>query len=259
MYALQKVLLVIDMQQIRCILACFVLLALASSALAREGGLRVGLADDYPPLCYVDGAGRRHGFEYDLARDLCRQLGRSCVWTFTTQEKLLEGLRDGSLDMIFAQRRGAAGQEDLLYSRAYYHSRPMCIGRPDGPDPGTPGVRIGVHRGSPLELWAGRSWPGAVIRSGSVGEMIQRLRAGDIDILFVNDLVGYAFLLTPEGQPFDRLNEPVIVDRKSFGSRVAVRRDRPELLDAVDKGLKALLYSGELHNRSRKYFQFIIY
>ena len=40
---------------------------------------------------------------------------------------------------------------------------------------------------------------------------------------------------------------------------VAVRAGRPELLDAVNRALKALLYSGELHNRSRSYFQYIIY
>ena len=51
--------------------------------------LRVGLSDDYPPLSYMDGDGQRRGFEYDLADSLCRRLGRTCIWTFTTQEKLL--------------------------------------------------------------------------------------------------------------------------------------------------------------------------
>ena len=35
--------------------------------------------------------------------------------------------------------------------------------------------------------------------------------------------------------------------------------DLNELLDAVNRALKALLYSGEFHNRSRSYFQYIIY
>lgn len=40
---------------------------------------------------------------------------------------------------------------------------------------------------------------------------------------------------------------------------MAVRAGRPELLDAVNRALKALLYSGERHNLSRSYFQYIIY
>lgn len=111
--------------------------------------LHVGLTDEYPPLSYVDANGQRRGFEFDLAADLCRRLGRTCVWTFGTQEKLLRGLRDGSLDLIFAQRLEPK-QEGLLYSTPYYHSRAMCIGRPGGRGPDEAGARIGVYRGSVL-------------------------------------------------------------------------------------------------------------
>lgn len=251
-------LLVIDMRQIRCLFLCICLLCAASSAVAGGEPLRVGLADDYPPLSYTDGAGQRMGFEYDLAQDLCRHLDRPCIWTFATQEELLQGLRDGSLDMIFSQRRDPEGK-DLLYSRAYCHSRPMCIGRAHGPGPDDAGTRIGVYRDSLLEKLARKFWPGATIVSGSVGGMIRQLREGGIDVLFINDLAGYAFLLADGGQPFEPLEVPMIVDRETFGQRVAVRRCCPELLKDVDSGLKSLLYSGELHNRSRKYFQYIIY
>lgn len=76
---------------------------------------------------------------------------------------------------------------------------------------------------------------------------------------FEYDLAGYAFLLTDQGQEFDRLDVPFDAETKVTGSRVAVRTDRRDLLDAVNRALKALLYSGELHNRSRNYFQYIIY
>ena len=82
---------------------------------------------------------------------------------------------------------------------------------------------------------------------------------GSIDVLFINDLAGYAFLLTDEGLEFDRLDVPFDAETRATGSCVAVRAGRPELLDAVNRALKALLYSGELHNRSRSYFQYIIY
>lgn len=232
-------------------------LCLAAAPAAGEA-LHVGLTDDYPPLSYIDREGQRRGFEYDLADSLCRRLGRSCVWTFATQEKLLQGIRDGSLDLIFAQRLEPR-QEGLLYSTPYYHSRAMCIGRPGGVGPREAGARIGVYRGSVLEQRARSFWPGATIVTGSVGELIRRLQRGEIDVLFINDLAGYAFLLTDQGQEFDRLDVPFDAETKVTGSRVAVRTDRRDLLDAVNRALKALLYSGELHNRSRNYFQYIIY
>lgn len=102
-------------------------------------------------------------------------------------------------------------------------------------------------------------WPEADIVTGSVQELIRRLRQGSIDVLFINDLAGYAFLLTDEGLEFDRLDVPFDAETRATGSCVAVRAGHPELLDAVNRALKALLYSGELHNRSRSYFQYIIY
>ena len=102
-------------------------------------------------------------------------------------------------------------------------------------------------------------WPEADIVTGSVQELIRRLRQGSIDVLFINDLAGYAFLLTDEGLEFDRLDVPFDAETRATGSCVAVRAGRLELLDAVNRALKALLYSGELHNRSRSYFQYIIY
>ncbi|WP_296988941.1 ABC transporter substrate-binding protein [uncultured Desulfovibrio sp.] len=243
------------MQQFLISALCLCLCLAASPAVGEA--LHVGLTDDYPPLSYIDREGQR-GFEYDLADSLCRRLGRSCVWTFATQEKLLQGIRDGSLDLIFAQRLEPR-QEGLLYSTPYYHSRAMCIGRPGGVGPGDAGARIGVYRGSVLEQRARGFWPGATIVTGSVGELIRRLQRSEIDVLFINDLAGYAFLLTDQGQEFDRLDVPFDAETKVTGSRVAVRTDRRDLLDAVNRALKALLYSGELHNRSRNYFQYIIY
>lgn len=236
-----------------CLCACLLPLHAAGEA------LRVGLSDDYPPLSYTDAQGRRAGFEYELAQALCRRLGRSCSWTFAPQEQLLRSLKDGRLDMIFAQRLEPE-QSGLLYSRPYYHSRAMCVGRPGGRRPGDPGARIGVYRGSALEQHAAAAWPGAVIVSGSVGEMIAKLQRGEIDVLFINDIAGYAFLLRPEGREFDRLEEvPTSTVQRTSGSRVAVGEGRERLLKAIDRELKRLLYSGELHNLSRIYFHYIIY
>lgn len=246
------------MQQVLPLLFCLCVCLLPLHAAAGEE-LRVGLSDDYPPLSYTDAQGRRAGFEYELAQALCRRLGRPCSWTFAPQEQLLRGLRDGSLDLIFSQRLEPE-QAGLLYSRPYYHSRAMCVGRPGGRGPGDAGARVGVYRGSALEQYAAAAWPGAVIVSGSVGEMIAKLQRGEIDVLFINDIAGYAFLLRPEGQEFDRLEEvPTFTVQRTGGSRVAVGEGRERLLKAVDRELKRLLYSGELHNLSRIYFHYIIY
>lgn len=61
------------------------------------------------------------------------------------------------------------------------------------------------------------------------------------------------------GLEFDRLDIPFDAETRATGSCVAVRAGRHDLLAAVNRELKTLLYSGELHNRSRNYFQYIIY
>ena len=82
------------MQQFLISVLCLCLCLAATSAAASGGDLRVGLSDEYPPLSYIDEDGQRRGFEYELADSLCRRLGRTCVWTFTTQADLVQGLRD---------------------------------------------------------------------------------------------------------------------------------------------------------------------
>ena len=214
----------------------------ATSAAASGRALRVGLSDEYPPLSYIDEDGQRRGFEYELANSLCRRLGRTCVQTFTAGGPGA-GLRDGSFDLIFAQRLEPK-QEGLLYSTPYYHSRAMCIGRPGGRGPEEAGARIGVYQGSVLVQRARGFWPEADIVTGSVQELIRRLRQGSIDVLFINDLAGYAFLLTDEGLEFDRLDVPFDAETRATGSCVAVRARRPRTAGCREQALKALLYSG---------------
>ena len=230
------------MQQFLISALCLCLCLAATSAAASGRDLRVGLSDEYPPLSYIDEDGQRRGFEYELADSLCRRLGRTCVWTFTTQADLVQGLRDGSFDLIFAQRLEPK-QEGLLYSTPYYHSRAMYIGRPGGRGPEEAGP-ASVSIRAPCWCSGPGLWPEADIVTGSVQELIRRLRQGSIDVLFINDLAGYAFLLTDEGLEFDRLDVPFDAETRATGSCVAVRAGRPELLDAVNRALKALLYSG---------------
>ena len=157
------------------------------------------------------------------------------------------------------QRRGFEFDLAADLCRPYYHSRAMCIGRPGGRGPDEAGARIGVYQGSVLVQRARGFWPEAIIVTGSVQELIERLKQGGIDVLFINDLAGYAFLLTDAGLEFDRLDIPFDAETRATGSCVAVRAGRHDLLAAVNRELKTLLYSGELHNRSRNYFQYIIY
>ena len=79
------------MQQFLISALCLCLCLAATSAAASGRDLRVGLSDEYPPLSYIDEDGQRRGFEYELADSLCRRLGRTCVWTFTTQADLVQG------------------------------------------------------------------------------------------------------------------------------------------------------------------------
>ena len=145
----------------------------------------------------------------------------------------MQGLRNGSFDLIFAQRLEPK-QEGLLYSTPYYHSRATVHRRPGGRGPEEAGARIGVYQGSVLVQRPGASGRRRHRHRQCAGAH-QRLRQGSIDVLFINDLAGYAFLLTDEGLEFDRLDVPFDAETRATGSCVAVRAGRPELLDAVNR------------------------
>ncbi|MDA0991905.1 MAG: transporter substrate-binding domain-containing protein [Verrucomicrobia bacterium] len=75
------------------------LLVTAGVAMAGEEPLRVGVAPDYPPMIYKQGA-ELLGFEVDNARAVAKTLGRELAFVELPFADLLASLESGDVDVV---------------------------------------------------------------------------------------------------------------------------------------------------------------
>src|SRR5947208_2390387 len=83
-------------------LAMLFSLGLSFSVAAQEQKLRIATEGAYPPFNYVDDAGHLAGFDVDIARAICSDLGEDCSLVAVPWAKIIDGLVNGDYDLIVA-------------------------------------------------------------------------------------------------------------------------------------------------------------
>ena len=227
--------------------------------------LRIGVADAYPPMSFSDGEGRPCGFDPEFARALCRGMQRSYTLVPLPLEDLLEAMRLGHLDLIVAGLNSCPERERYMaFSDSYFHTRGAYLGRSGlgySARECITGKRLGVQANTMLARFAQRHWAESteLVLFPSFNELIDELCAGRVDVALVEGLPGYGFLRSERGQPFTLLDDEFShEDLTSYGC-IAVRKDSPELLRAVNRAIIGARLNGEYDRIARTYFPFNIY
>ncbi|MEH0071711.1 transporter substrate-binding domain-containing protein [Pannonibacter sp. Pt2-lr] len=90
-------------------------------------------SDDFPPFSFRDPQGRLTGFNVDLARAVCEELGASCSLRVKAFEALPDALMAGEGDAILSAlpRRSPCGG-DGLFRHLHALARPVCVGAGHG-------------------------------------------------------------------------------------------------------------------------------
>ena len=226
--------------------------------------LRVGVELDYPPFFMQDEQGNASGFDFDIASALCRDLERECVILPMAFEELLESMKQGRLDIIVA---GLAVKDDrrqyMNFSDSYYHSRSIYI---TGRDVSVTaewmrGKRLGTQSGTAQRMLAERLWKdvAGLYEFQDHRGMIEALKSGEVDIVIIDGLAAYDFLLSEEGSAFAMQELPLEEDSPTNNACIGVRKDAPRLLNDINKFIHDIKLSSEYSRIARKYFPFNIY
>lgn len=150
---------------------------LVGVAWAEPKSLKVAVLEFSPPLGYRDAAGHLTGFATGIARALCAEIGAQCEFEVTRLESTVDGLAHGEFDfaamgLLITPERS----QKVLFTKPVYRSVTLWIAKP-GAQPGDPGVRISIFRGSAQEHYAKlQHWP--MIGAMNEAEMIEQLAAG---------------------------------------------------------------------------------
>ena len=236
-------------------------LAERAPALAEEEVVRIGVRLDCPPLSFINRKDQCVGFDADLARALCAELRLSCEISAHPFAELLPMLERGELDAVMAGLHITPERERFAaFSKPSYHSLFIYIGSPDIEETGFAGKRIGARKDSLEAEYVQRRWGStAVPVIADRKTLLAGLRDGSIDIVLMDGLPGYAFLLSEAGRNLDVIGNAVPPSELEESARIAVHKKNSALRDKLDEALDNIRRNGEYDKISRIYFNYAIY
>jgi cyclohexadienyl dehydratase len=185
-------------------------LAIAALLLACAGGeprpaatLRVGTSGDYAPFSQLDAAGRRSGFDVEVARAYARERGLRIRWVPLRWAELDRDFAGGRFDVVMSgvtvrPERSLAGRFSVPVARSglvlLARERADGVLRLDGH------FRVAVNAGGHLERAARRLFPEAALRPLSPNAAVREaLIAGDVDAAVTDTLEAPTWLAGTSG------------------------------------------------------------
>src|SRR5262245_56321442 len=229
----------------------------------RPVAIRFVTESDFPPFNYFDEENVLTGFNVDIARAVCLELGTACDIQVRPWADLLPALKKGEADAVIASHAPSpALLKQVDFSAPYYFTPGRFAAKRGFADVEvTPesleGRRIAVAKSTAHEAYLRTFFRDSSIRTYETPELARdALVVGQVDLLF-DDGVSLAFWLNGtaskaccefRGGPF---SEP-----KFFGDGVgiAVKRGDTELKAMIDAALQRVRQSGRYEELLLRYF-----
>jgi PAS domain S-box-containing protein len=220
-----------------------VLLTPAEKAwLAAHPTIRLGVDPTWPPFEQLDADGSYAGIASDYVALLNRRLGIAMTPVQgLTWSEVLEGVRQGAIDVVPCIVRTPEREKYLLFTEPYLRFPSVIVTRKEGPFlsglADLVGREVGVVRGYATHELIGRDYPGIHLQPfGNVGEGLRALAAGRI-VAFVDNLASISHAIKQMGLEGVRVASTT---EYTFDLAFGVRRDWPELVPILEKGLDTI-------------------
>lgn len=223
---------------------------------------------EFPPFNYYDDEGVLSGFNVDLARAICLEIGAACDIKVRTWEELLPSLRRGDADAVIAAHRvTAGGLAEVDFSDRYFYTPGRFVARkgaeytdmtPDALD----GVTIGVAKGTAHEAFVRAFFRDSRIALFETPDQAREaLQQEKVDVVF-DDGIGLAFWLNGSlSRQCCEFKGEAFLEPKYFGDGLAVAlpRNDPQIKSLINDALKKVRLSGRFQELVERYFPVRIY
>ncbi len=248
--------------------AAFAFAAVSTGADAEMNNVRIGTEGAYPPFNSIDENGNLVGFDIDIANALCEAAGFDCEFVVQDWDGIIDGLNTNKYDAIIASMSITDKRKEVVDFTAKYYNTPAKFiavkgGSFDFADgTGLDGVKVGVQGATIHEDFVRKVWPYAeVVTYATQDEANADLASGRVDLVMADSVaLDFGFLQTDAGACCEfagpDYNDPVI---HGEGAGIAVRKNEPELLDALNAALKQILSDGTYKAINDKYFPYNVY
>jgi len=233
------------------------------SATTRRFAIRFLTDSEFPPFHYYDEDGVLTGFDVDLARAICLELGTQCDVRALPWNELLPALRRGEADaVIAAQRITPSLIKEFDVTDRYFYTAAWFAGLRGGPRLTiTPEQlerrRIAVARGSPHEAYLRTFFRESAIETTETVEQARdAVRQGRADLVF-GDGIGLVFWVNGSlSQDCCELKGGPFFEPRFFGDGLAITvpRQDVELKRMINRTLERLRRSGRFEELMLRYF-----
>ncbi|WP_049632905.1 cystine ABC transporter substrate-binding protein [Yersinia aldovae] len=221
-----------------------------------RGTLIVGLEGTYPPFSFQGEDGKLTGFEVDFANELAEHMGVKVKLTPTKWDGMLASLESKRIDVAINQVTISDERKQKYdFSTPYTISGIQVLTKKGNEGEFTKpedleGKKVGVGLGSNYEQWLRANLKGVDIRTyDDDPTKYQDLRVGRTDAILVDRLAALDLV--------KKTHDTLAVAGPAFArqeSGVALRKNNPELLAAINKAIAEMQQDGTLAKISEKYF-----
>jgi lysine-arginine-ornithine-binding protein len=243
--------------------------AAPAGALGAMAGKDVKIATEgaYPPFNFVDAGGKLQGFDVDIANALCEKMQAKCEVVAQAWDGIIPGLLEKKYDAIVASMAITEERKQKVdFTGKYYQTPAKFVAKKgaglDISKEGLKGKTIGVQVSTIHENFVRDNFGDATIKTYDTQENANLdLAAGRLDAILADSVaLDEGFLKTDAGKDFEFVG-PDFTDKKWFGegAGIAVRKEDPQLRDALNAAIDAIRQDGTYKKLNDKYFTFDIY
>ena len=220
---------------------------------AEVGTIKVGTNAEYPPFESVDENGNLVGFDVDLMTAIAEAAGFEFEFVNTRWDGIFVALASGEFDAVISAATITDERKQTVdFSDPYFNAGQSITVKADNTDIAGPddlaGRKVGVQLGTTGDIWLTESTQAEVVRYDENTLAFQALAAGDVDAA-VADSPTAAEIVRANPEMNLKVLPDVYTD-ELYG--IAVRKERPEVLEAINTGLAAVKASGkydEIYNK----------
>lgn len=222
-----------------------------------EGVLKVGSCLDYKPFEYFEkGSKEPTGFDVELTEAIAQHLGLEVEWVKANFDTIFTAVAANDFDMVAAASTITPEREQVVdFSDGYYNARQALTVASDSEIMSTDDVGeghvVGVQRGTTGKSWAEENLvpQGAELKTfQEAPDAFTDLESGGVDAVINDEPSSIAEV---EGRSGLEIVEAIDTN-ELYG--FAFSKDNPELRDAVNEALAAVIADGTYEQLFTKYF-----
>ncbi len=234
--------------------------ALAALPATAQDKIRIGTEAAYAPFAWVLPSGELTGFDIDITKALCAQMGAECEIINQSFDGLIPALNAQKIDAIIASMSITDERLNAIdFAGPYYNVPALFIAPKDSglelTADALSGKYVGVQRGTTMANYVEQNFPDARVQIYDTSDAANLdLASGRVDLVFADSAVLNEFLKTPDGAGFAAVGEPVYdTELLGTGAGIGIRKGDTALKEKFDAALAALIASGEYKTINEKY------